>query len=174
MKYFLDTEFSELGLSHPITLISIGIVSEDNREFYAINVQWYAQYNRPKASPWVRDNVLSFLPTVHDITTNKQKAWEWTRIMSMEDIRNELLAFIGNDTPEFWGYYADYDWVVFCQIFGAMIDLPKGWPMVCMDLKQLCQEKGNPELPSMPNCLKHHSLYDAREIKYRYDWLVNQ
>lgn len=26
------------------------------------------------------------------------------------------------------GYYADYDWVAFCQLFDRMIDLPKDFP----------------------------------------------
>lgn len=38
--------------------------------------------------------------------------------------------------PTFYGYYSDYDWVVFCWLFGRMIDLPKGFPMYCNDLKQ--------------------------------------
>lgn len=38
--------------------------------------------------------------------------------------------------PSFYGYYCDYDWVVFCWLFGKMIDLPKGFPMYCKDLKQ--------------------------------------
>ena len=42
----------------------------------------------------------------------------------------------GNDL-EFYGYYADYDWVLFCSLFGRMIDLPKGFPMYCKDLKQI-------------------------------------
>lgn len=33
---------------------------------------------------------------------------------------------------------ADYDWVVLCQLYGTMMDLPKGWPMYCRDVKQLC------------------------------------
>jgi hypothetical protein len=43
--------------------------------------------------------------------------------------------------PEFYGYYCDYDWVVFCQLFGKMIDLPKGFPMYCFDLKQELDRK---------------------------------
>jgi hypothetical protein len=45
--------------------------------------------------------------------------------------------------PEFYGYYCDYDWVVFCQLFGKMIDLPKGFPMYCFDLKQELDRKAN-------------------------------
>ena len=38
--------------------------------------------------------------------------------------------------PKFYAYYADYDWVAFSWLFGKMIDLPKGFPMYCIDLKQ--------------------------------------
>lgn len=52
-------------------------------------------------------------------------------------------AIIGNIDPniEFYGYYCDYDWVVFCALFGKMIDLPEGFPMYCKDLKQMLDEK---------------------------------
>ena len=176
MRYFLDTEFSEMGPSRPIVPISIAIVAEDGREFYAINNAWYG-WRKPKVSRWVKDHVLSRLPRASDININSggspRMAKEWTRIMSVGRIASEIRTFVGDDTnPEFWGYYADYDWVVFCQLFGAMIDLPEGWPMFCMDLKQLCQEKGNPKLPDMNHTIEHHALYDARETKMRYNYLM--
>jgi hypothetical protein len=43
--------------------------------------------------------------------------------------------------PEFYGYCSDYDWVVFCQLFGTMLDLPKGFPKFAFDLKQTLNEK---------------------------------
>jgi hypothetical protein len=42
---------------------------------------------------------------------------------------------------QFYGYYADYDWVLFCWLFGKMIDLPNGFPMYCRDLKQILDDK---------------------------------
>lgn len=176
MKYFIDTEFSERGPRYPIELISIGIVAEDGREFYAINSAWYGFMAHRRASKWVRDNVLSLLPRGEDMNMtcggSPRMSWEGSRRMSVSEMKDDILDFIGDDpSPEFWGYYADYDWVVFCQIFGAMSDLPKGWPMYCRDLKQLCDERGNPKLPDMPNSIEHHALYDALETKYRYDWL---
>jgi hypothetical protein len=48
-----------------------------------------------------------------------------------------------DNKPEFYGYYADYDWVAFCWLFGKMITLPKGFPMYCIDLKQELDEKAN-------------------------------
>lgn len=43
--------------------------------------------------------------------------------------------------PQFYGYYSDYDWVLFCSLFGTMMQLPKGFPMYCRDLKQTLDEK---------------------------------
>jgi hypothetical protein len=179
MKYFVDTEFSERGSKYPLELISIAIVAEDGREFYAINSAWYRFRAHKRASKWVQDHVLSLLPTGADMNVSSggspRMNWEGQQIQSIESIARRILQFIGEDPhPEFWGYYADYDWVVFCQLFGAMVDLPKGWPMFCMDLKQLCAEKGSPELPKMPNVIEHHALYDAREVKYRYEWLKRE
>lgn len=176
-KYFIDTEFSERGPKYPLELISLAIVAEDGRELYLINRAWYDWRAHKRASTWVQDHVLTHLPNGSNSNVSSggspRMASEARGIMSLIDMRSCILDFIGSDsTPEFWGYYADYDWVVFCQIFGAMIDLPKGWPMYCRDLKQLCDEKGNPKLPDMPFGIEHHALYDARETKYRYDWLM--
>ena len=41
-----------------------------------------------------------------------------------------------NTNPEFYAYFADYDWVAFCWIFGNMLKLPAGFPYYCKDLKQ--------------------------------------
>ena len=151
MKYWLDTEFIEDGKT--IDLISIGIVAEDGRDFYA-----QAECDLSKASDWVRENVLpSLQPT----------------FQPRADVRAEVLAFCSPDKygkPEFWGYYADYDWVVLCQLFGTMMDLPKGWPMYCRDIKQVCDEKGNPFLPEQGKG-KHHALADARWNKLAWEFL---
>ena len=145
MRYFLDTEFIESGPKKPIQLISIGIVSEDLRTFYRIS----SEFNPDDANQWVKDNVLA----------------------QLEDYERGTLAQIADDVkrfcdpaqfgkPEFWGYYADYDWVVFAQIFGTMMDLPKGFPMYCRDLKQFCDELGNPKLPEQGKG-EHNALADA-------------
>jgi hypothetical protein len=153
-KFFMDTEFIESGRKLPIELLSIGIVCEDGREFYAAN----ADANLTNASPWVMDNVVPYLGKPH-------------QHMGFDSIRRSILEFVGDCKPEFWGYYADYDWVVFCQIFGAMIDLPKGWPMYCRDIKQLCDERGNPKLPKQSST-EHNALNDARWNKSVYELLL--
>lgn len=149
MKYFIDTEFIEYPCS--IQLISVGIVSENGRSMYAENseVDW------SNASDWVIKNVKSKLDG---------------KGLIMYQIKALILEFIGDDKPEFWGYYADYDWVVFCWIFGTMMELPKIFPMYCNDIKQLCNSLGNPQLPKSPGT-EHNALSDAFQNKKYYEFL---
>lgn len=77
--------------------------------------------------------------------TNKQIAEDIKSIIFTPD-KVEYTDIYPNTYPkniEFYGYYADYDWVVFCWLFGKMKDLPKGFPMYCIDLKQEIDSKIN-------------------------------
>lgn len=77
--------------------------------------------------------------------------------------RNRPLIY---NQPEFYGYYADYDWVVFCWLFGKMIDLPKGFPMYCRDLKQMMDDNGLTKEWKQKECPdpvgEHNALIDAK------------
>lgn len=189
MKYFIDTEFLEgsqkrpLGKTLPtIDLISIGIVSEDGREYYAISKDFNLKeaWNRydikdDKKVYWIRENVLLpiYLDKVHGDMRNvstfcysTMKAifggFGKTRKQIAEEICQFIDArYVDNNDPskgfmypggtsvkevktlnvEFYAYYADYDWVAFCWLYGMMKDLPKGFPMYCRDLKQMLDEK---------------------------------
>jgi hypothetical protein len=80
---------------------------------------------------------------------------------------------LSEDTkPEFWAYYADYDWVVFCQLFGNMMDLPSYFPKFCRDLKQLSVDLGSPPHPPDP-VNEHNALADAQWNKQLYEYLIN-
>jgi len=149
MRYFLDTEFYEDGKT--IDLISIGVVAEDGREFYAVSQE--AQLHR--VSDWVRNNVLPSLPPYGDRT--------W---MTRGEIAGRLMNFVvcgrtpQSERPEFWAYYADYDWVVLCQLFGTMMDLPVRLPRFCRDLKQMSADLGGHSLANPVG--EHNALVDAR------------
>jgi len=164
MKFYLDTEFIESGPSKPIQLISLGMVSEDGREFYAIS----SEFHYDDASPWVKENVLATLEPAEVVPRQ-----------SLRQIGIAIIHFVfGPDVntskvkPEFWGYYSDYDWVVFCQIFGTMMDLPTNFPMYCRDLKQWCDDLGNPELPAQGKG-EHNAISDARWNKQAWEFLMN-
>jgi len=146
MKIFLDFEFMEDGRT--IEPISIGLVAEGRVE---IGREYYAEFagaDLAKANPFVREHVIPKLKGGDAVKT-------------LGEIRGDILGFVGVSKPEFWGYYADYDWVAFCQIFGKMIDLPKDWPMYCRDLKQFAVDLGNPKLLTGGKN-EHNALADAR------------
>jgi hypothetical protein len=206
MRHYLDTEFIE-GFHKPIfgkrrhfiDLISIGIVAEDGRTYYAIS----NEFDPEDADEWVKENVLypiirdsglysRNLQNLHGVTSYDKSAMRYIQKKqgkSNAQIAQEIIEFIypikqmanyyhvgtGDNPeiidwqtlkisdkkgrlpftifdpelkpefnafkPEFYAYYADYDWVVFCSLFGRMIDLPPGFPMYCRDLKQLLDEK---------------------------------
>jgi hypothetical protein len=148
MKIWFDTEFIEDG--HTIDLISIGMIRQDGNDYYAES----SECDLSKANEWVREHVLPQL-------TNQGK--------SRARIREEILCFAGLE-PEFWAYYGAYDWVALCQLFGRMIDLPKGWPMWCRDVKQACESVGNPKLP--PQTGEHNALADARWTQLAFEELI--
>jgi len=178
VKYYIDTEFIETP-GH-IELISIGIVCEDGREYYAVNTD----ADISKASDWVKKNALERMPE-YCKEYGDLRAYRYSKgdkaLMpippqdpkSIADIKKELLQWCGqnNNVPEkceFYGYYADYDWVVFCWIFGTMMDLPSGFPMYCRDLKRMLDS--NPFLYNekwkQENCPdpegEHNAMVDAK------------
>lgn len=155
MRYWLDTEFIEDGKT--IELLSIGVVAEDGRELYLED----GQVDLTRASDWVRVNVV---PHLHFPTCDRGYPATSCATSSRTAIKMALLDFCDPQRygrPEFWGYYADYDWVVLCQLFGTMMDLPKGWPMYCRDVKQWTDALGNPTLPVQGKG-EHYALADAR------------
>lgn len=150
MKFWFDTEFYEDGRT--IELISIGVVAEDGRTYYA---ESDAASHLAVKSEWLRVNVFS-----HMTGERVQKTL----------MAEELIKFMG-EKPEIWAYYADYDWVVLCQLFGTMMDLPKTWPMYCRDVKQLCDSIGNPKLPKQTS-QEHHALSDALWTKEAWEFCM--
>lgn len=194
MNYYIDTEFLEgkQKESFPISLfrketpetidlISIGIVAEDGREYYAISKDFNLReaWNRE----WIRNNVLFPIywelvqqedPIRADekfgnygnfegyITRHFKNQYKYfkklinkygkTNKQIVEELagKHNPLSFIkregqvgGGTSIKFYAYYADYDWVVFCWLFGNMIELPSGFPKYCIDLKQTTDEVAN-------------------------------
>ena len=152
MKYWLDTEFIE----HPCTidLISIGLVAEDGREFYAES----AEVDWTKASQWT-------LQTVRPQLGGKG--------IARVDIGYAIRRFTDEDKqPVFWGYFPAYDWVVLSWLFGRMDELPFHFPQLCLDVKQWAIELGDPELPHQVG-ERHHALADARWTKVAWGFLAD-
>jgi hypothetical protein len=177
-RIWYDTEFLEDG--HTIDLISIGMVAGDGREYYAVNAD--APWDAIKQNDWLVRNVLPSLPvtgrkSLDAYLANHPNHYPQpglqlvgidvrdTRVKPRQVIANEVRDFILADPdPQLWAWYAAYDHVVLCQLWGRMIDLPKGVPMWTSDLKQEAERLGNPQVPQQAGG-EHNAIEDARHNK---------
>ena len=152
MRYFFDTEFIEDGLT--IDLVSIGVVDEDGREYYAVSTE----FDPTKAGPWVRANVLAKLPSPASPVYR-----------SRASIRESLLEYLlapGGEV-ELWAWYAAYDHVALAQLWGAMPTLPRAIPRFTRELRQRWDDVGKPPLPQPPSNA-HDALADAKHNLVRW------
>lgn len=148
MRYFFNTEFIEDG--RWIDLLSIGIVADDGRELYLENRE--ANFN--KASDWVMEHVFPNM------------LWTPSVQMAHINIAHEVRKFCNPPTwgnPEFWAYFSSYDWVVLCQLFGRMVDLPANWPKRCNDIAQVVPKGA--DVPVLLPGEAHNALADAKWVK---------
>lgn len=104
----------------------------------------------------IKDRVLSFV-YAQAIVEYGSEAWSWSECARtwLED--NEL---------KFYADFAGYDWVVFCALFGRMIDLPHGFPMFCNEIQQIITAKGIPreqlKAYNEERTDEHNALGDAK------------
>ncbi|MCP1414397.1 3'-5' exoribonuclease domain-containing protein [Paenarthrobacter sp. A20] len=158
MRYFYDTEFHEDGTT--IDLISIGIVAEDGREYYAVNLD--ADWERIKKHSWLMENVASQLPDL------SRPEWK-----TKSRIADDVAAFLLHDgKPELWADYCAYDHVVLAQLFGTMMNLPSGIPMFTHDLRSFLDWfPPRAPLPAQESG-QHDALADARHVKLTFEALT--
>jgi hypothetical protein len=177
MNIFFDLEFT--GLHQGTTLISLGMVSEDGRKFYAEATD----YDRSQVSPWIEENVIKNLrysasdPGAHLAADEEGYLFiplKGTRKYIADALRTWLSGF---DSVEFWGDVLPYDWVVFCELFENKEDpaerLPRNVYYIPFDIATLMKVKGiDPDISreafSGISLNKHNALDDARIVEACY------
>lgn len=198
-KVFFDTEFT--GLHQDTTLISIGLVSDCGKTFYAE----FTDYDTRQVDEWIETNVINNL-TLQDrigrgVTSSvaypKEKrsfsdALDFALakdtldrsvvecVGSSDFIQPQLESWLNQfDEVEIWSDCLSYDWVLFCQIFGHAFQIPKHVYYIPFDICTLFKVKGiNPDVNREEfagiDGIKHNALHDAKVIKACYDKLNNQ
>jgi hypothetical protein len=157
-RYYLDTEFIDDGNASKLELISIGIVCDDGRELYLVS----NEFKLEDCGDWLRENVLNQLPPRPH---HPDRSGPWRTRAEIADAIRDFVIDPGNDVkPEFWAFFASYDWVLMTQLFGRMINLPPHFPWLVNDLKVWAKHMGYTgkfkEL--LPNSGHHDALADAR------------
>lgn len=148
-----------MDLGQEVQLVSVGLVSEDGREYYAVS----KDFEPGRANQWVWQQVLSQLPPMGSP--------EWKNLW---EIAEEVAEFCDPKLygrPEFWGWFCSYDWVALCSIFGSMKGLPEGWTHYCRDIKLVADLAGGPRLPKKPKDGRHTAIVDARWNKVALEYL---
>ena len=175
MNYFLDTEFTRLPWEKGSNLISVGIVSEDGRKYYAC----LNDFESKGYSDIAKKLIIPLLP--------EKSEWK-----SPEVVKKEILDFITETPSHFWSVfpdeawllslgipkeqtqdmldkYSDYDLQLVKRLLGN--DYPETWPQSGSNLNpviEVVSAKGL--LPENKN--RHDALSDAEEA--REIWLISK
>jgi hypothetical protein len=171
-KIFFDTEFT--GLHQNTTLISIGLISECGKTFYAE----LTDYDKNQVDDWLQKNVIDNLILPHDLGGNGIGVDGY--VGNTQFIKEKLTEWISQfNQVEIWSDCLAYDWVLFNQIFGHAFNIPKNVYYIPFDICTLFKVKGidpdiNREEFSNYNSTgtKHNALHDAKVIKACYESLI--
>ncbi|MBI1889421.1 MAG: hypothetical protein HYS18_02110 [Burkholderiales bacterium] len=158
MLLFLDTEFTGINQAKP-DLISIALVNEDGREFYAElpEEHWTVQCNE-----WVHFNVVRHL-------------WRGEYVQSEVVTREKLTAWI-NELPEMAVIVTDCPDADF---FGQLKRLLTPWPanLDAWPIQFTTWSMGDDWQPALQKVMdgyfgparpKHHALHDAHALRHCY------
>ena len=172
---------SLLGLYKDAKLISIGLISDDDREFYAE----FTDIDVNSQDDWIKQNVL--VNTAYygnkDIRgiTDSNNYYIGDKIIIQKYLKEWLLQF---GDIQLISDVCHYDMVLFIDIFGSAFDLPENVCASCHDINQdiaayyMIDEKtafdfSREQILSDNEIYiegdKHNSLYDAKVIKNLYN-----
>lgn len=168
MRVFMDAEFT--GLHQNTTLISIGMVAEDGKMFYAE----FTDYDEWQVDDWIRKNVIGHLwhvaPPVSDVLFV---------VGDRAEVAVQLRDWLAQwDAVEMWSDCLAYDWVLFCELFTGALGIPSNVYYIPFDLATLMKIEGvdpdvsREEFGGMTHGPQHHALADAFAIRACYDKLM--
>ena len=174
-KIFFDCEFT--WLHQKTTLISIWIISECWKEFYAE----FTDYDKSQCWEWIKENVINNLTLKESYPRSNRYKWDsafikekliewlwqfpwvevWSDCLSYDWVLwNTLLSDYSNGYPELpsWMYYIPFD---ICTLFKIK------WIDPDISREEFVREEiGNKKIK------KHNALFDAKVIKMCYDKLI--
>lgn len=168
MRVFMDCEFAQLG--KVTQLVSIGFVAENGAAFYG-----EVQGVDPRLlSDWVRENVVERLWLVNpppQIPPDTQYVVgnEFEIAALLEGWLQERGS--KEDPLAIWSDVYAWDWVLFCDLFGGMLNLPECVYYIPFDLatflwsRDIDPDISREEFIGWSKENKHNALFDAAAIR---------
>lgn len=178
-KLFLDTEFT--GLHKDTNLISIALVSECGKQFYAeFNDYPIEQLERMGC----KDDVLNNLKfnDMRDCCNFENDFTDFLMKDNSKYIARRLTEWLQQfESVEIICDFVAWDWVLFCDLFGGAFNIPKHIFYIPLDICGLFQLKDiDPDINRIDFCggidnyLPHNCLSDAHIIKKCYQLLTTK
>lgn len=166
-RVYLDTEFVP-EWSGVRGLISIGLVTDDGREYYAVNAEMDTQI--VQARTWLRKHVWPQLP----LTVDEELDNLHPDVKTVGQIRKELTSFFSEKQSETYAWYG-------CQDLGRLHSLwgndwtrmPEDIPRWHHELESMIKLVGNPPMPVQRGG-EHNALEDAKFNKLMHDSLIER
>lgn len=186
----LDMEFTQLSFN--TELISLGMVT-NKKAFYFENKDWNFSTlrNNPKQKDWITKNIVPNLW----FADSCEKVYRHQFFHNMEayvihDTLESMLPHLKAWLSQFEhiiivGDVCNYDWVIFCELFGGATKIPKNIFYIPIDIATLLYDRGGKhfadetrldiyneyvqEAYRFLDIAPHNALHDAYIIKYIYD-----
>ena len=193
-KLFIDLEFT--GLHQATTPISLGIISECGKTFYAE----FTDYDRTQLNAWLEENIIpNTWVAIHNPITSMGEVtgdsrWADKHVFGSSDY---IKPFLEEWLSQFekiviWSDCLAYDWVLFNQIWGHAFIIPKNIYYIAMDICTVFEMQGiDPDISREEYCeietfreektkvlyndfksVKHNALWDAFIIRECYKKLT--
>lgn len=192
---FIDAEFT--GLHQATTLISLGIISECGKTFYAE----FTDYDKSQLNDWLDENIIpnTWVSKHNPITSmgsvySDDLRWADVHVFGSTDY---VKLFLEEWLAQFeevviWSDCLSYDWVLFCNIWGHAFSIPENIFYIPMDICTVFEIKGiDPDISREEYCeietfkeektkelhddfksVKHNALWDAFIIRECYNKLI--
>jgi hypothetical protein len=175
MKIFFDCEMT--GLHQNTTLISLGVISDYAKEFYAEFTDYDKEY--VEKDSWLQENVIThlkfnevdpFCTTVGSVTNCKGDT---------DFVTKHFKKWLSQFTKvELWSDCHHYDVTLLFELFGGAFFVPDNVYYIPFDICTLFKAAGiDPDIsreafidhPIVGD--KHNAIYDAKVIRACYDKL---
>ena len=194
-KLFIDLEFT--GLHQATTPISLGIISECGKTFYAE----FTDYDRTQLNDWLDENIIpnTWVAINEPITSMgeviNESRWADKHVFGSSDyIKPFLEEWLSQfESIVIWSDCLAYDWVLFNQIWGHAFSIPENVYYIAMDICTVFEMKDiDPDISREEYCeienfteektkglynslrsVKHNALWDAFIIRECYKKLTN-
>lgn len=193
-KLFIDFEYT--GLHQATTPISLGIISECGKTFYAE----FTDYDRTQLNDWLDENIIpnTWVAINNPITSMGEvigdSRWADKHVFGSSDY---IKPFLEEWLSQFekiviWSDCLAYDWVLFNQIWGHAFSIPENIYYIAMDICTVFEMQGiDPDVSREEYCeienfteektkglyndfksVKHNALWDAFIIRECYKKLT--